>query len=93
MPDLPLDEVLEALFRETGKAHHDAFVEVDGADADWPIWYAGYLVDKIGVLLDAKLTKSDLVYLLMVASKEQPIEAPGSDWARYYARFFAERYS
>lgn len=93
MPDLTLEEELEELFRNTGKAHHEAFIETDGDDADWAIWYAEYLVDKVGDLLDAELTKSELVYLLMVASKEQPIEAPGSDWARYYARFFAERYS
>ena len=31
------------LFREAGHAHHAAFAATDGADPDWPIWYADYL--------------------------------------------------
>ena len=41
-----LTHSLENLFRETGQAHHQAFLSTNGADPDWPIWYAGYLVDK-----------------------------------------------
>ena len=32
------------LLRETGRAHHEAFAATDGADPDWPIWYADYLM-------------------------------------------------
>jgi hypothetical protein len=43
-------------------------------------------------LLNVELTKSQLVYLLITASNEQQMKAPGADWAWYYARFFQERY-
>ena len=83
---------VENLFRETGQAHHQAFLSTNGADPAWPIWYAGYLVDKIGELMKVEFTKSELVYLLVVVSKEQEVKAPGSDWTNYYAQFLAERY-
>jgi hypothetical protein len=84
---------LTALFEQTGKAHHTAFAAVDGADADWPIWYAEYLMDKLPAILSATFTKSELVYLLVRLSKEQALEAPGAKWPRYYAKFFVERYT
>jgi hypothetical protein len=50
------------------------------------------LHDKLGNLLNAKFTKSELVYLLVMVEKERGMMAPGSDWARYYANFLIERY-
>jgi hypothetical protein len=85
--------VLADLFRETGRAHHQAFQATDGADPDWPIWYADYLIGKLPEHLGVRLTKSDLVYLLVRLHHEQAAEAPGSDWTRYYARMLALRYS
>jgi hypothetical protein len=38
---------LAELFAETGKAHHQAYIETDGAHTDWAIWYANYLYDKL----------------------------------------------
>lgn len=80
------------LLREAGHAHHQAFIETDGADPDWPIWYAGHLRDKLGPLLNASFTQSELTYLLILVEKEQSMRAPGGDWPRYYAKFFMERY-
>src|SRR5215207_621925 len=34
---------LEGLFHEVGEAHHQAYIETDGADPEWPLWYADYL--------------------------------------------------
>ncbi len=63
------------------------------ADPDWSIWYAGRLLEQgIEQHLDAKLLKSDLVYLLVFADKQQNLEAPGGRWERYYADFFLSRY-
>jgi hypothetical protein len=84
---------LEDLFRETGEAHHQAYIETDGADPEWPLWYADYLQERLGLLLDANFTKSELVYLLIRVAHEQPLSAPGANWARYYARFFIQRYA
>jgi hypothetical protein len=84
---------LEGLFHEVGEAHHQAYIETNGADPEWPLWYADYLRERLGGLLDASFTKSELVHMLVLVSGEQPLKAPGADWARYYAGFFIRLYT
>jgi hypothetical protein len=88
-----LQQELENLFRETGKDHHEAFIDTDGEDLEWPSWYAEKMLGRLSILLDAKLTKSELVYLLIWAEKERSSRSPGADWSRSYAKFFIERYA
>lgn len=88
-----LNETLEDLFTEAAEAHHAAYIDTDGVDAEWPLWYADYLQDKLGDLLDADFTKSELIYLLVLADKDLNMEAPGANWQRYYADFFLNRYA
>lgn len=83
---------LEALFYQVGSAHHQAFIETDGADADWPIWYAEFMRDRLAELLDARFTTSELVYLLVGLDREVQRVAPGAKWQSYYARVLLERY-
>lgn len=83
---------LTNLLMETGNAHHRAFSETEGFDPEWPLWYADYLIDKMPLLLEANMTKSELVYLLVHLNHIQSAEAPGAKWPRYYARRLAERY-
>lgn len=92
--DEPIDRLNELiqLFQEVGSAHHQAFIDSAGADPEWPLWYAGYLHEHLCQLLESNFTKSELVYLIVMAAKEQATRAPGADWARYYAKFFLERY-
>lgn len=90
--DPRLEQQLTDLFRETGEAHHEAFIKTEGEDPEWPLWYADYVLEPLRELLGAALTRSQLVHLLITASSEQQVKAPGADWARYYARFFQERY-
>ena len=92
MEEMDLPRRLEGLFREVGEAHHQAYIETDGADPEWPLWYAEYLRERLAPLLDASFTKSELVYLLLRVANEQPLNAPGANWARYYARFFIGLY-
>src|SRR6266852_4490709 len=88
-----LKEKFAALLYQTAEDHHVAYKETDGVDPDWSIWYAGHLLEKgLEALLDAKLLKSDLIYLLVLADKQQMSEAPGSHWENYYADFFVSRY-
>lgn len=88
-----LAERLAELFEKTGKAHHQAFLDVDGADDEWPLWYADYLMDRLAALLgDAEFTKSELIYLLVTVDREQKSIAPGSHWPTFYANFFMDRY-
>ena len=66
--------------------------KTDGFDLEWPIWYADFLLDRLLPLLEASMTRSELIYLLVHLSKIQPADAPGAKWSRYYARYLAERY-
>ena len=83
---------LTTIFEKTGKAHHEAFVSTDGADPEWPSWYANHLHQELSKILNANFTKSELIYLLVLVEKEREMEAPGGDWLMYYANFFIERY-
>ena len=70
-----------------------AYKETDGVDPDWSIWNAGHLLENgVEKLLDARLLKSDLIYLLVLADKQHMSEAPGAHWENYYADFFVSRY-
>jgi hypothetical protein len=82
-----------AILHRTAEDHHDAYKATAGADPDWSIWYADQLL-KLGLdtLLQATLRKSDLIYLLVLADRQQQLEAPGASWERWYADFFVQRY-
>jgi hypothetical protein len=88
-----LDQELANLFDQAGDAHEKAHAQTSGVDPDWPIWYADYLLERLKDLLHANFTRSELVYLLVLVDKEQRLRAPGANWATFYARFFAERYT
>lgn len=86
-------ETIVALLQQTAEDHHVAFKETDGVDADWSIWYADHLLaNGFDSLLDARLLKSDVIYLLVLVDKQQMSEAPGAHWEQYYADFFVNRY-
>ena len=88
-----LKENFVALLHQTAEDHHVAYKETDGVDPDWSIWYAGHLLEKgFDTMLDAKILKSDLIYLLVLVDKQQMSEAPGAHWENYYADFFVSRY-
>ena len=48
---------------------------------------------RLGGLLDASFTKSELVHMLVLVANEQPLKAPGANWARYYAKRFIALYT
>ena len=84
---------LEALFQEVGHQHHEAFFETDGADPEWPLWYADRLQDRLSNLLGTELTRSEIVYLLIHLGKEQALQAPDMRWPRFYAEYLAREYA
>ncbi len=88
-----LREHLVELFLETGRAHHVAFAATDGADPDWPIWYAGHLQSSLSESLETPFTRSQLVYCLMSADFEQAALDPDADWPGFYADHFIERFA
>jgi hypothetical protein len=88
-----LKKKIADLLHQTAEDHHVAFKETNGVDPDWSIWYAAHLLENgFDKLLDAKLLKSDLIYLLVLVDKQQMSEAPGSRWENFYADFFISRY-
>ena len=80
------------LLHETGSAHHRAYLAANGEDADWPLWYAEYLRQRLNGLLGTALTRSELTYLLVLVEKERTAAAATAGWPEYYADFFMERY-
>jgi hypothetical protein len=92
MTNSTIESELEALFREVGPAHHAVYRETNGEDPEWPLWYAGFLQDRIVQLLKVELTRSELVYLILSAEKERAARDPAANWPVYYARFVLERH-
>lgn len=90
--DQALVKILADLFRECGEAHNRAFRDKGGEDPEWPLWFADFLMARLTKRLRAKFTKSELVYLLVAADREQEFRAPGADSPGYYAKFFYDRY-
>lgn len=79
-------ERLAALFKQTGEAHHEAFLQTNGEDPEWPLWYAEYLEDRLAPFLAAPLTRSRLVFCLIETDDEHRARDPDAPWPEYYAR-------
>lgn len=84
------DDIAELLV-QTGHAHHEAFAATDGADPDWPIWYAEYARDRFAERFGMDFTRSQLIYCLIKADIEHQARAPDSNWSQFYAQEFLER--
>ncbi len=80
------DPRLIDLINRSGPAHHQAFLEIEGWDPEWPIWYAEYFWEPIQEFLPREVTNSELTYLLVKAYKEWP---EGADWAQHFAGILA----
>ncbi|UCD23073.1 MAG: hypothetical protein JSW51_08370, partial [Gemmatimonadota bacterium] len=87
MADKKLTARVEKLFHSVGKAHHKAYRDSGGADPEWPAWYAEHLHGELVNLVDSELSKSQLIYLLVLADKKRSKKKPKGDWPRYYAKF------
>lgn len=87
MTDDRADEVA-ALLRSAGHAHHQAFIETDGDDPEWPLWYAGYLAEPLNAFLGTAFTQSEIVFHLLTAVRRHEAEEPDVPWAASYARYF-----
>lgn len=83
---------IAALMKETGEAHHEAYIETDGYHPDWPLWYAEQMLEPLNALLNASMTRSELVYLLIKLDIDRRTEAPGAEWTTYNARVLAGLY-
>jgi len=91
MNQINVEEKLKVLFSETGQAHHQAFLETDGEDPEWPMWYAGYIHGKVDCLVAKRFTKSQLIYMVVDAENERNHKAPESAWPEFYAQYFSKK--
>lgn len=78
------------LLRDAAHEHHVAFADVDGADPEWPLWYAEYLAPRLRALMGAEVTLSQLVHSLLLAQEARDESGVG-EWADAYAALILER--
>ena len=83
-------EQLVALLEKTGHAHHQAFIETDGADPEWAMWYADNLKLPLSALLQHDFTQSLIIYELVRLDKTTDTE--NSPWPEVFAMELMERY-
>ena len=76
---------IEQLLRRCAEEHHRAFAAEDGADAEWPMWYAACLQAPLSELLAREVTQSAIIYWLIKVEKTRRREAPDHDWPPFYA--------
>lgn len=91
--DTELRDNIAGFLVQTGQAHHKAFEATDGADPDWPIWYAEHARDTFAERFGLDFYKSRLIYCLMSADFEHQARSPDSDWPEFYANQIVERYA
>ena len=82
------------LLREVGELHHRVYRITDGEDADWPSWYAHWLVElsELPQLLGRTPVRSELVYLLVLLDREAAAGGVDEPWEQYYARRMVEHF-
>ncbi len=78
-------EQLAELLIQTGHHHHQAYLDSDGVDPEWPLWYAGYLQSQMWDRAGTVPTRSQLVHLLL-SGEAQLAETNGDvPWPQFYA--------
>jgi hypothetical protein len=79
-----MSERVAALLIEVADLHHRVYRRTDGADPDWPTWYAAWLVElsELPDLLGRPPTRTELTCLLAELDREVD-DAP---WPERYAR-------
>lgn len=81
------------LLMQTGHAHHQAFIEVNGEDPEWAKWYADYLYERLPSILGTVFTREQLTEILVALDQKQKSEAPDAKWPAYYADELISRYA
>lgn len=76
---------LADLLMETGQHHHRAYIDSDGTDPEWALWYAGYLQSRIWDRGGFLPTRSLLVHLLLGAEGEHAAAGGDTPWPQFYA--------
>ena len=93
MMETTLEKQLSALFREAGMAHHQAFIAVNGEDAEWHAWYADFLYERLLALVPVDIERDDLADLLALMEKTRQARDWRAYWPDFYARFFLGKFA
>ena len=84
---------LAAVLREAGPRHHQAYITSDGADPEWPLWYAGYLQTRLWDNLGRLPSRSELVHLLIECDQAFQADDTATDWPPFYAERFLQHFA
>jgi hypothetical protein len=80
---------LDRAFAPIGPAHHAAFIDTDGFDPDWALWYARHAAAEVREILDQpELTESRLVWAFISAADAHAVQGADAPWPRFYAEWF-----
>ncbi|HKE90381.1 MAG TPA: hypothetical protein VKB45_08595 [Gemmatimonadales bacterium] len=77
---------LVALLREAGMAHHRAFATTNGADPEWPTWYAAFLAPRLRAILGWSVAVAELAERLQQWHHAHMQSGSREEWAEFYAR-------
>lgn len=84
---------LAELILQTGHHHHQAFLETDGGDPEWALWYAAYLQAHLWDSAGTLPTRSLLVHLLLGAEEQHTQATDPGPWPAFYADVILARLS
>lgn len=91
--DRPTAAELAELLVDIGHRHHHAYLESDGVDPEWALWYAAHLQTRIWDRLGAVPSRSRLVHLLLDAEEQHAASGEGRPWPDFYADVLLQRLS
>jgi NAD(P)H-hydrate epimerase len=81
---------LARLLEDVADRHHRAYEVADGADPEWPLWYATDLQARLWDRGGRLPTRSELVSLLVAAERAHRAAGSSEPWAQAYARAILE---
>ena len=85
-----MKEKIADLLLKTGHAHHEAYIETDGADPEWPLFYAKEMHEELNQILGTELTQSQIVFELV--RLDQEAEVNDEHWTVVYAADLINKY-
>ena len=68
-------------------AHTAISQKTGGADAEWPLFYAWWMLEwsDLPEVLGSKPTRSELILELMLADRDYRAQRPAAPWSEFYA--------
>ena len=87
------ERALADVLRQAAERHHSAYLQADGFDPEWALWYAGYVQAHLWDRAGRLPSRSELTYLLVGAERAHADSGGDEPWPVFYARFLLPRLS